>query len=272
MKKQKDYTRVFFPAEVLVSAYSRLLQMVGDKKMSKMLSVQSHTESWDFDTIEEFIADYRSHGLKNNAYFNASSDSSSLIVSWRSLRDSTTVVIEGPDRPCIEGLFEIFESAVASSRLPDPPPRPASPPPKPPLPVVFIGHGRSGLWRELKDHLQDKHKIQVEAYEVGARAGHTIRDILDDMLTKSSFALLVLTAEDDTADGKHRARQNVVHETGLFQGRLGFARAIVLMEDGVEEFSNINGVQQLRFSKGNIKEIFGDVLATVRREFPNALA
>jgi len=44
------------------------------------------------------------------------------------------------------------------------------------------------------------------------------------------------------------------------------------MEEGIEEFSNIGGVQQLRFGKGNIKEIFGDVLATIRCEFPNALA
>ena len=88
------------------------------------------------------------------------------------------------------------------------------------------------------------------------------------MLTKSSFALLVLTAEDETTDGTKRARQNVVHETGLFQGRLGFTKAIVLLEEGAEEFSNLYGIQQIRFKKGNIKETFGDVLATIRREFP----
>jgi len=123
------------------------------------------------------------------------------------------------------------------------------------------------VWRDLKDHLAEKHGYQVEAYEVGARAGHTIRDILANMLQKSSFACLVLTAEDEMADGKMRARQNVIHETGLFQGRLGFKRAIVLLEDGAEEFSNISGIHQIRFGKGNIKETFGEVLATLRREF-----
>jgi len=54
---------------------------------------------------------------------------------------------------------------------------------------------------------------------------------------------------------------------GLFQGRLGFSRAIVLLEDGVEEFSNLHGIQHISFSKGNIKECFGDVLAVIRREF-----
>jgi predicted nucleotide-binding protein len=66
---------------------------------------------------------------------------------------------------------------------------------------------------------------------------------------------------------KMLARQNVVHETGLFQGRLGLSLAIVLLEDGTEEFSNIAGVQQMRFAKGNIKEAFGDVLAVLKREF-----
>jgi predicted nucleotide-binding protein len=76
-----------------------------------------------------------------------------------------------------------------------------------------------------------------------------------------------MTAEDETVEGEFRARQNVVHEIGLFQGKLGFSRAIVLVEDGVELFSNLQGVQQIRYSKGNIRETYGDVLATLRREF-----
>lgn len=87
------------------------------------------------------------------------------------------------------------------------------------------------------------------------------------MANKSSFAILVMTGEDEDKDGKLKARPNVIHEIGLFQGRLGFSRAIVLLEDETEEFSNLFGIQQLRFSKGNIKEVFGDVLATLKREF-----
>jgi len=51
------------------------------------------------------------------------------------------------------------------------------------------------------------------------------------MLDAAAFAFLILTAEDEQADGRLYARMNVVHEAGLFQGRLGFARAIVLLED-----------------------------------------
>jgi predicted nucleotide-binding protein len=80
-------------------------------------------------------------------------------------------------------------------------------------------------WRDLKDHLQDLHGYEVIAYEVGVRAGLSIKEILEEMLTKSSFALLVLTGEDLDAEGRFHARENVIHELGLFQGGLGFRKA-----------------------------------------------
>ncbi len=67
---------------------------------------------------------------------------------------------------------------------------------------------------------------------------------LEQMLDEAGFALLVLTAESERTDGVVLARQNVVHEAGLFQGRLGWRKAIVLREDGCEEFSNIAGLGQ----------------------------
>lgn len=89
------------------------------------------------------------------------------------------------------------------------------------------------------------------------------------MLIKSSIAFLVLTGEDLDDSGNLHARENVIHETGLFQGRLGFSRSIVILEKGTVEFSNIHGIDQLRFSPGNIKEVFGDVIAVIKREFGN---
>jgi len=71
------------------------------------------------------------------------------------------------------------------------------------------------------------------------------------------------------SNGEFHARENVIHELGLFQGRLGFTRAIVLLEEGCQEFSNILGVNQICFTKGRIRETFGDILATIRREFKN---
>jgi predicted nucleotide-binding protein len=176
----------------------------------------------------------------------------------------TEVIVSRPTRADISRVMNVFLEQVAAATIPEPPP---SPPTAPPPPVVYIGHGHSSAWRDLKDHLQDQHGYRIETYETGARAGHAIRDILASMAKLSSFAVLVMTAEDKQADGSYRARENVVHEVGLFQGTLGFDRAIVAIEEGVEPFSNLHGIQQLRFGAGNVKEIYGDVLATLRREF-----
>ena len=89
---------------------------------------------------------------------------------------------------------------------------------------------------------------------------------LSEMLDAATIAFLVMTGEDELADGKVQARMNVVHEAGLFQGRLGFTRAIVILEEGCEEFSNIQGLGQIRFPKGNIRAIFEEIRQVIERE------
>jgi predicted nucleotide-binding protein len=86
------------------------------------------------------------------------------------------------------------------------------------------------------------------------------------MLDAAAFAFLVMTAEDEQTDGEVRARENVVHEVGLFQGRLGFSRTIVLLEDGCGEFSNIHGLGQIRFPRGDITAKFEEIRKVLERE------
>lgn len=131
---------------------------------------------------------------------------------------------------------------------------------------VFIGHGRSSAWMELKNYLQDRLDLKCDDFNREATAGRTTVARLQKMLDDSCFALLVLTAEDEQVDGKVHARQNVIHEAGLFQGRLGFEKAIVMLEDGCEEFSNIHGLGQIRFGQGKISASFHEVSDTLRRE------
>ena len=131
---------------------------------------------------------------------------------------------------------------------------------------VFIGHGRSPLWRELKDFVQDRLGLPWDEFNRVPVAGVTNVERLDQMLDDAGISLLILTAEDERTDGRVSARQNVVHEAGLFQGRLGFSRAIMLLEEGCEEFSNIAGRGQIRFPAGNISAVFEEVRRVVERE------
>jgi predicted nucleotide-binding protein len=86
------------------------------------------------------------------------------------------------------------------------------------------------------------------------------------MLVEAGFAFLIMTAEDDAPSGKKVARQNVVHEVGLFQGRLGFRKAIVLLEEGCEGFSNIHGLGYIPFPKGDLRPAYEDVRRVLERE------
>lgn len=274
MKKSKEFWQCRFAAEVIRDS-SALLDSEADKAGTVeesdyiLLTVEVDEGQWSHDSIEEFLADYRrtdrSSCLNRRVVVKTGDDRVyyGLEVTFfrfdgRTCR--TEVSVQAPDRETIEKLFANFESAVDESMEPVPD-EPIS------TPTIFIGHGHSPAWRDLKDHLHEQHDYLVEAYETGARAGHVIRDILQDMSSKSNFAILVMTGDDLDSEGSRRARQNVVHEIGLFQGKLGFERAIVLVEEGVEEFSNLQGIHQVRFAQGRIKETFGDVLATLRREF-----
>jgi predicted nucleotide-binding protein len=131
---------------------------------------------------------------------------------------------------------------------------------------IFVGHGQSMIWRELKDFIEDRLQLLVDEFNSVPIAGITTTARLSELLDAAAFAFLVMTAEDEQADGRMRARENVVHEVGLFQGRLGFSRAIVLLEEGCQEFSNIHGLGQIRFPKGNISAKFEDIRAVLERE------
>jgi predicted nucleotide-binding protein len=274
MELTKSYRNLRFPERTLREAIEALETLSTNKKRGKFSSLRLviRDEEWRFDNVEEFFAVFPD---AESAVLSYSTDWQS--VDWKyNLTYSfdqygSTVIVHAEQRHEIHKLMNIFTQSVhlatairseaeveVDAEVEDGTKDEIS---------IFIGHGRSGAWGELRNHLQDKHGYRIVAYETGSRAGHSIRDILEEMLNQSSIAFLVLTGEDETADETIRARQNVIHETGLFQGRLGFSRAIVLLEEGVESLSNLQGIQHISFAKGHINGTFGDVLAVIRREF-----
>src|SRR5258708_29446247 len=84
---------------------------------------------------------------------------------------------------------------------------------------VFIGHGRSQLWRDLKDFVQDRLGLPWDEFNRIPVAGVTNTVRLSQMLDDAAIAFLILTGEDEQADVKLHPRMNVVHEAGLVQGR-----------------------------------------------------
>lgn len=131
---------------------------------------------------------------------------------------------------------------------------------------VFIGHGRSSAWRDLKDFVNDRLGLPWDEFNRTPVAGLTNVARLAQMLDDAAIAFLVMTAEDEQSDGKMQARMNVIHEAGLFQGRLGFEKAIILLEDKCEEFTNIQGLGQIRFSSDSFGTTFEDIRKVLERE------
>ena len=268
MYRVKKYKRVIFSPEIIKEARDAMLKQLGESPVlsTKLMKLYlPDDEEWQYDGEEEFFAAYRNSF--EVAFFWETYRSGRLEVQvgcsgeGRYHDAKTEVKVEMGNREQIMRIFNIFDANIEKCKLPEIPIEEVI------KPTIFIGHGHNNQWRDLKDHLHEKHDFEVEAYEIGARGGLTVQEVLDEMLTTSSFALLVFTGEDEDAQGEMHARENVIHELGLFQGRLGWRRAIILLEEGVKEFSNIQGVNTIRFEKNAIREVYGEVLATIRREF-----
>jgi len=131
---------------------------------------------------------------------------------------------------------------------------------------VFLGHGRNKLWARVHMYLKDELHLNVEVWESDPRAGLHSVDVLKNFLKSCTFAVIVATGEDTTASGGVRARQNVVHEIGLFQGSLGFEKVALLQQEGMEEFSNVAGLQFIPFPDDRIESTFYELQRMLKRE------
>jgi predicted nucleotide-binding protein len=131
---------------------------------------------------------------------------------------------------------------------------------------IFIGHGRSQQWSKLRDYIHDQLQLPWVEFNKEPVAGILTLERLLEMLEVSAFAFLIMTGDDDFGEGALRARQNVIHELGLCQGRLGARKAVALLEEGCDEFSNIQGLNQIRFPRNNISAAFDEVRRVLERE------
>jgi hypothetical protein len=151
-------------------------------------------------------------------------------------------------------------TAANPSTAPSPVQRPAGR-------TVFIGHGgHSSEWLKLEKFLSHRLHLSPVEFNSTSVAGVATTERLMEMLGRADFAFLILTGEDEQGTGEFHPRLNVVHEAGLFQGKLGFKKAIILLEAGCEKFSNVHGLTDIRFPKGKIDAAFEEVRGVLERE------
>ena len=117
-------------------------------------------------------------------------------------------------------------------------------------PAMFVGSSTEGLdfARAVRSLLKDDADITL--WNEGFFAlGSTFIETLINNLPAFDFAVLVLTPDDLVSSGENTVlspRDNLIFEAGLFMGRLGRARTVVLHAD-VKIPSDLAGMTTARF-------------------------
>lgn len=136
--------------------------------------------------------------------------------------------------------------------------------------AVFLAHGRSTQWLALKEFITSECGLTTVAFNSGTWSGRSVTEALSQYLEQCSFAVCVLTAEDTHGGPQAWARENVIHEVGLFQGRFGESRVVLLVEEGCGFVPQAPPDQVLRYPRGAIESTFWRVRALIRAQFPGS--
>jgi hypothetical protein len=115
---------------------------------------------------------------------------------------------------------------------------------------VFIAYGSAPDWDVLRSML--KHWGLDPEYFNREVVTELIADRWKQMIDQSRFAFAVMTPDDQLADGKYLARQNVIHEIGLCHARLGLSNTAILLAEGTAKFTNADGVNHIGFQPGHL--------------------
>jgi hypothetical protein len=154
--------------------------------------------------IEEFYGRYRPSG--NSTYIppNQTYYSDSTVREINILAEKLTNLDDGSFKALFPSKKSLAHSDISDKKFVS-------------SPCVFIGHGRNKLWARLKMYLEDELALPVIAYESESHTSESIVPVLEKILDQATFAVLVLTAEDETKVGTLRARQNVFMRQASFK-------------------------------------------------------
>lgn len=132
--------------------------------------------------------------------------------------------------------------------------------------TVFISHGKDKLCKRLKEFLEGELKIKTVSYDFKSIKSESIPQSFEKLLSAATFAILILADEDDSKDEKFRILQNIIYETGLMQGKLGFDKVIILRQEGMEETNILTGVKYIKFSGDIIEQTFYELNRVLKSE------
>lgn len=111
---------------------------------------------------------------------------------------------------------------------------------------VFVVHGHDEALKEKVARLLEKQGLEAIILSEQANKGKIIIEKFEEN-SDVGAAICLFTGDDigkekSEAVEKQRARQNVVYEAGYFMGKLGRERVIMLVDNGIELPSDLQGV------------------------------
>jgi len=122
---------------------------------------------------------------------------------------------------------------------------------------IFLSHGHNELLKlKLKDFLSSRLGQSPIILAEQPSQGLTVVEKLERVSEMCSFAVILMTKDDQQLDGGIRARQNVIHEIGFFQGKYGRKNVVLLAERGVELFSNVSGIIRIEFEGDHFEQCY----------------
>lgn len=120
---------------------------------------------------------------------------------------------------------------------------------------VFVVHGRDEEALQSVARCIEKLGLDPIILREQPNRGRTVIEKFEDY-SDVAYAVVLLTPDDvgrgkDESDLKLRARQNVIFELGFFIGKLGRANVCALYKEGVEIFSDYQGVLWAAMDQGD---------------------
>ncbi|CAN7388557.1 nucleotide-binding protein [Variovorax sp. LjRoot84] len=143
-------------------------------------------------------------------------------------------------------IMEIRANAEHASHVIKEPPRRA-----------FISHGRARDWYEVQAHVERDLDLRTMELAQEPSQGRTVIEKLEANAPACDSAIIVMSGDDEDADGQLRVRENVMHEIGYFQGRYGRRCVILLHEEGVNVPTNLAGIVYVPYPKETVSAAFG---------------
>lgn len=255
MKYTKIFTRTLFSELVIRKALELIGTKSGNDAINYGLIIYRQDHTWHLDNLDDFFGEYNQGFSRMHLYL--AYGAYEIKMTYTAHDFNYEVSIKSPVKADINEVINYLidnkekcsiDTLYNSSRKP----------------YIFIGHGRKNDWKELRDHLRDKHNYSFRYYESGDRSSEYLFENVHEMITGSKLSILVLSNEDKMEDQTMRARQNVIHELGMAQVLHGRRNTLILVEEGCDWPSNIQGINCFPYS-GSIKEVYGDIVSALEK-------